>query len=322
MIYRRLLLAGGILLPLVALGWLMRVAASWRPVAMGKAPQGVSELSELHALSDRVCVSYTAKNSRGYGWFDVSHGQMHKSPPIPRRIGTDGVFSWVLWLGEKLEVTDGQGMSHSFTEAPIDYAEYEKRGEISVRVLPQQNRVLLLARERIYDLNFATGHLNRVTKIEAHLPQALSRDGQTFTALASAPRGLGFIIGDTRSGKILRRIPLRTTPSLEYDYMSCYGHYALFDQPNSTMKVVDTATGKALWSFPLASLWSGNWILDSQEKNIFILRGKEWQMCDLKTGKLLRRLPVVPGTTDAAISPDGATLYSVAKDVLYRQRAR
>ena len=47
-----------------------------------------------------------------------------------------------------------------------------------------------------------------------------------------------------------------------------------------------------------------------------------WEIHDSKTGVLLHTLPMISGVYTGAFSPDGATLYSVANGVLYKQRAR
>ena len=306
-------------LPLVTLGLFLRAAASWRPVVFGRFPQGVAQVSSLDVWPDRVL--YTGQNQWGdrrFGWFDVRSGEAHKDVSIaPRRVGMDGDFSWVLWLdganAGALEVTDGQGKRRVFKGHEVFYPE---RGEVSVRILPGQNRVVLLARDVVYEWEFASGRLKRTGKFNFRvvLPEALSRDGRTFVGLSM--EDTGFVVGDIRSGKIVEHVPLRTSYMMEYGYTSVYGGYCLFDQPDGTMKVVDTATGKALWSFPIVAMW----FMDHHEENVFVDTGKEWQVRGFKTGKIVRRLARVPDAEDAAVSPDGGTLYSVAGGALYRQR--
>lgn len=111
-------------------------------------------------------------------------------------------------------------------------------------------------------------------------------------------------------------------------HISAFGAYCVYEPVTNSQEpiwsVLDTATARELWTFTLDN-WQEDTILFSpDEKYLVIGRGdhKIWEFHDAKTGEILRTLPLVSGANSGVFSPDGATLYSVAGGVLYRQRAR
>lgn len=86
--------------------------------------------------------------------------------------------------------------------------------------------------------------------------------------------------------------------------------------------VIESSTGNTLCELESSAFSLYSSAISPDEKRIALPLSGQWQVRDLKTGQLLRALPLVPNTVSGAFSPDGNTLYSVADGVLYRQRAR
>ena len=111
-------------------------------------------------------------------------------------------------------------------------------------------------------------------------------------------------------------------------HISAFGAYCVYEpvtnSQDQTWSVLDTATARDLWHFTLDNWQTDSVLFSPDEKYLVIGRGdrKIWEFRDVKTGEITRTLPLVSDANSAAFSPDGATLYSVANGLLYRQRAR
>ncbi len=191
----------------------------------------------------------------------------------------------------------------------------------SLRILTEQNRVVFLRWSGIYEWNWDNQNFKRLTTIEDGTDaeaNVLSRDGKTFLFATRTH----FLKGDTSTGLLVDKTSFPSVQFSQQIRFSPYGRYALFDQPSkgTAYEVVETLTGKRLWGFK--GLLTDTWTISDDEQTIFVGQGKQWEVRDLKTGTLLRRLQCVPDTSSAASSPDGGVLYFASHGVLYRQRAR
>lgn len=305
-----------------------REMASWRPVELARFDLGgKSALVDLSASQHLVAQSvYTWNNAAEtrVTLLNLVSGKAQTfSLPGQQTVGVQNGFFWHSRtpggddLPLALEVMDENGHKKTFTyRTPPD----DNLNNETVRILPKQDRVVILDLSGLSEWSFRSERLRRAIPCAMASARALSRDGRTFV-MADYQR---FKIGDVATGKITRVVPVRGIQLFEYVHLSPYGRYALFDQSNpwGSWKVADTATGKYLWTLYASSMNPDSWVITDDERTIFMRKGRQWEVHDLQTGATLRQLPLVAGVTVAASSPDGATLYSVAKGVLYRQRAR
>lgn len=308
-----------------------REIASWRPVKVAHfSGSKVGGITELSASSYAVAQSTFEdggpyKTSNTLFLFDIrSEKLQHLSFSKGITMGVQNDFFWQeISSPFSLKLVDSQNHSKAFLYpdpvAPIENNQY-------LRIVPQRNRVVLLDGPNIYQWNFRDGKIeseaevDELAKESAEGASTLSHDGQTLV-YADKTR---FRINDTSTGAILKTVALRGIRFSESVVLSPYGRYAFYDQNGDAFgwKVVSTATGKPLWGFHIPSIVSPLWAISDDETTIIIPTDKEWQVRNLQTGALTRRLPFVPGATVAALSPDGEVLYSVVKGVLYRQRVR
>lgn len=308
-----------------------REMASWRPVRVahfsGSKVGGITELS----ASPYAVAQSTFEDGGPYKTYSTlflfdtrSEKLQHFSFSKDITMGVQNDFFWQeISSPFSLKIVDSQNHSKTFLYpdpvAPIENNQY-------LRIAPQRNRVVLLDGPNIYQWNFRDGKIESEAEVD-ELPKestegasTLSRDGQTLVH-ADKTR---LRINDTSTGKILKTAALHGIRFSESIVLSPYGRYALFDQSGDAFewKVVSTATGKPLWGFNIPQIVSPLWAISDDEQTIIIPQDTEWQVRNLLTGTLTRRLPLVPGVSVAALSPDGKALYSVARGVLYRQRAR
>ncbi|RYX85244.1 WD40 repeat domain-containing protein [bacterium] len=327
MISRWVLLVGGILVLLIGLGWLMRVAASWRPVAMGRVGTPTDGNSILLASNKRVLLTERFITSPSLVAFDTRSGKVQPRRFAEERIaGLAGESVWSLYWDKSQHrgyvETDVPKRRFSFDLA--EFSPYERTPAL-FRVFPRENQVLFLFKGRVYRWNLQTTRLERSIRLGDEVsswPIALSRDGHTFVRCDLET----FFVGDTNTGKITKRVAFQGFRFFESIHLSPYGKYALFERPSSPsqMRVVDVATGKSLWVFDNSHNDVNDWAICDDEQTIFVRinKGNTWEVRDLKTGTLQSRLPVVPGASMVAAAPDGEALYSVARGILYRQRGR
>ena len=188
-----------------------------------------------------------------------------------------------------------------------------------VRVSPARDSVELFFNERYFRWQQNSRRLERAFTVDVFttFPPALTRDGH----LLVAPTMREIVFFSTRSARPQQRVPLQAVKSYEYMRPSPFGTYTLYDAAGDS-KVVDSQTGRVLWQFGDISLFS---VAFSPDEKVMAVPRKErklWELRDLRTGKILRTLPMKSGIeSSGAFSPDNSTLYSVAGGVLYRQRA-
>ena len=156
---------------------------------------------------------------------------------------------------------------------------------------------------------------------------AITRDGENVVSLDST----GIEWRATRNDLLLKRLSLSgcrpSNQSSEQIQISNYGAFALCNvwiggANSNQWDVCSTNSGRVLWKFTLTSP-TNRAVFSSDEKWLALpTNGLHWEIRDAQSGVLSRTLPRVPNVRGAVFSPDGATLYSVADGVLYRQRAR
>ena len=175
----------------------------------------------------------------------------------------------------------------------------------------------------------------------------LTRDGQTLVSVEGEPASVVLI--STRTGKPVSQQPVRglkfpPDAPLTRTQMSSFGAYFVraqmpqgiftgggigrkYTEPpargNFEWQVVSTRTARAVWSYHLLQR-AARAVFSPDEKSLAVPneQTQRWEIRALATGKLIRTLPLLPGTQTGAFSPDAGALYSVSGGKLYRQRAR
>lgn len=330
---RRVGVALGLAAPVVGLLWWAKAAASWRPVVVARfAVSNNTVPTEPSVSSHQLACTLeetTSSSSRVGALFDTRNGETQTFNLAPS--DAIGVQNGLFWRSHStkedgpfaLEVKDEQGDKKKFSHDSLSLASND-----TLRLLPAENRVVLFdpINKIICEWNLKDQKPGEEVELDTTEEASnggsatLSRDGRKFFLFT----GKRFLTGDTSTGTVTATAPLRGIKFYGSVVYSPNGRYALFDQPTKTFRweVVETATGKHLWGFTIDASASPLWAISGDEQTIIVPNGKAWEARDFQTGALLRRLPCVPDTWLAALSPDGETLYSVAVGVLYRQRAR
>lgn len=322
---RRFVVALCLISPIVTLLWWAKTAASWRPVEIIRSGwNGNSSLPDLSVSVHTVVQTQTSPRSdktTALAWDEVSGKTQTFSFTGRQLVGVQNGFFWHSWVPTEgnaplaIKVRISQGEEKTFTYRTFAYDEPDNK---ALRILPNQNRVVILDSSGLCEWHFQDEKFQHAISMETTSARALSRDGRTFLATD----GTLFRTRSAATGKSLKAISTHIRP-FEYITLSPYGRYALFNQsPSGGYIVVDTATGNKLWNFCVDIEHSPGWVISDDEQTIFVSNATTWEVRDLQTGALLRRLPLVPNTRVAAASPDGATLYSFSNGALYRQRAR
>ena len=350
---RRFLIALAILVPLALFG-AAKWASRWRPVRVGAmvgAPKNPAPTLRVTERAVLACHNYGVCTR-----FDLTADLNAAARRKVRRqtVARDGTWTAALVsrpnaelqpaLTPKLELAltrDGATRAYPIPNLTITTGEagFEARAlnERTLRVSPELNRVEMVLFTSYYRWNLATRALERRTAlpmvgfgsvngfIEENVV-ALARDGESVCLLNSH-----FIEWrSARDGRTLRRFPVRgmrpTNVTSDQIQVSTFGALALLNVPvkgvnSKRWQVVNARTGAALWRFDLDAL-SARAVIAPDETVLALPRARDWQIRDAHTGAILRTLPLVPDANAAAFSPDGATLYSIANGILYRQRAR
>ena len=306
----------------VALFVAAKSVASWRPKKLGEF--AVSAVTGLRASPTRIY------DSGGKGWyFDLPSG---KSGPRGTRTGfiAGGAWNWELQRAQSLVLHENLREATPWFYAIPESSTFSKRqranfgGAVEVRM--DDDRVKLLVGALFYRWDRQSGRLMG----QLEMPDAptsaiaLARDGETVIKV----NGNYVTTLSTRTGRVMSRVNLQKARASLSIQISAYGAYTFYDDawPGAVAGrwfVVDTRTGRVTAEVNLGS-YPGQIAFSPDETEIAVpIVGRDiWEVRALKTGALLRTLPLVPGAQGAAFSPDGATLYSVANGVLYRQRAR
>lgn len=318
---RRFLIALAVVIPL-AIFVAAKIAASWRPVMLMHFDSGPYDDLKIQASEQMVAVSDTQFNL-----------QTEHKEKLHDRMSAVGAWTWN-WVGgakPHLLLRDGTQAARSYPLPGVGDEEEWYQVEPLMRFSPATDRVELLFNGNYYRWQARSRRLQRhiqLADVDSRLAGftrmiALTRDGETVVfAGTTAIREIS-----TRTGRTLRRVPLRGVEFFETIRVSPFGRYALYETPGQKTYfeqiVVDTRSGRALWKLKMGS--NGTDAVFSPDQTVIavpLAKSKLWEIRDLRTGQLLRTLPFVPNTQSGAFSPDGDTLYSVANGVLYRQRAR
>ena len=243
-----------------------------------------------------------------------------------------GVADQGAWLWElQTDKSQPQLLLRQGDQPPMIYdlnedARHATRSSVTLlRVRPALNRVELLLGRRIYLWNRTSRQLERTAKI------AFSNGD--YTTLSSNGENIvhadlkSINIGSSSNGRLVKRVPFIGFVWGKSPLLTPPGNFILYlgsaaAWPATNWRVVKTSSGRVLWNIHRDSYEPPVLSPDEKEVALPLNRRSIWQIHSLPTGKILRALPLVSGATIGAFSPDGATLYSVANGVLYRQRAR
>lgn len=323
---RYFLIAFGLAVPL-CLGLWAKKAASWRPVEIARFPlnTGSEERQTVVSGHEAVQTFYDpakGETTTGVLWNDATGKEQLFSFRGRHLVGMQNGYFWhsrVSFEGNtpfSIDLKLPDGREKFFIYRNLTYDQPDNK---TLRVLPGQNRVVVLDSYGLVEWTLRDAKFKHAIGMASNGARALSRDGRTFFVAGTTL----VEIGDATTGKGIKRIPHHVLAWDEQFAFSPYGHYILFEE--SLLRnyvVVDAVTGHKLWKFRIPNGSFPLYCISDDEQTVFIAQAKEWQVRDLKTGVLRRRLPLVPGVTVAACSPDASTLYSVANGVLYRQRAQ
>ncbi len=328
---RRFLIALAIIIPLVLFG-VAKNAASWRPVKVGRlftsrAPAPVYDF-EIQASRHYVIAGGFLQTI-----FDLRTGEART---FAQGVSGDraGLREFSALTQRQLRVYGEDGQPR-FYDLPASI--YLERDETQTPWItaPRDNVSIAAPRDAAWIELFWESHYYRWDESSRKMTrsrefifgktcwEALSRDGETL--ICAGYKSIERF--STRTAHQIGSVALvGLRPSLQAR-MSAFGSYALYDSQRNGIthwRVVDTASGRIRWNFDLEGQQFNAAALSSDETIIALplASRKRWEIRELRTGNTLRTLPLVPGAQIGTFSPDGATLYSIANGVLYRQRAR
>ena len=307
---------------------------NWKPVALAKILPNKTRLPAEFPVEDLPDENYVAAASGRYVFvgqflakiYDLKTGKQRDFNLSDYHKGASfGGGSGPYYLG----VYPDGGPEFFKLPLPKDIAKDTSRFHFDLSLSKARNCVELFTSSAFCRWNIATRQLTARAPLALPPDEAtLSSDGQTI--VVAQAHNIALI--STRTGKVVRRVPL---VGVEVDpssiKLSPFGGRALYlltslpgsDRVLHRQVVVDTRTGRRVWSFDQEK-WDDRLVFSPDDKFIALplFKRKVWEIRDLATGQLAHMLPLLPGVTTGAFSPDGATLYSVSNGVLYRQRAR
>lgn len=319
-----------------------REMASWRPVKQG---QSIDNAYYMDAAQAWVLAA-TDSNSSNMGC-SLLNLRTHKASleihEEGKPVGVEGDFFWCLnphrtaggnTTRLTLTLRNTYGHEQSFSWKPSDDFDVSPVKPVVVHLCLESNEIELLCKQQVLRWSLSTGRLQKSVALSfigvsdggdgIANSCSFSRDGETVVLAGWG----GIYFFSTRDGQLKRSIPFLGFHGYEYRFLSHSGSYALYDAPglkapSTRWRLIDTQAGRIKWSFE-SDLPSDVPVMSADEKLIFFPLSSRrcWEVRDLATGRTLRQLPFLPNSSVAAPSPDGATLYSVAGGVLYRQRAR
>ena len=334
---RRIFVALAIVLP-VAVFIPAKIAASWRPVAVGRVRQQAAQPAHLMGASQRYVwtenyylVGDMAESKRTL--YDLETGKTRLLTPH-EGIASEGAWRFLLQTDTKqprLLVREGDAPPVSYA-LRSDAIHASARAVRAFRVDAALHRVELLLGNRFYRWNQKSGQLEQTVKLAREFGEdtVLSRDGEKVIVahIYSRDSGIasGVDVGTTRTGRPIKSLPIVGFVEANSALATPFGRFVFYDAdsqwPDKHWHIMDVSNGRVLWNYRRNSYKSP---IVSPDETMLALNWPDrqlWELRDLRTGALARTLPLVPGANAAAFSPDGATLYSVANGVLYRQRAR
>lgn len=338
----------------------LKIAASWRPVKVAfwnteKNSYDLGIWASARAVSDGNSVFdlKTLRAQRGqiallsaawtWNWGDTG---LQQNPLVLQNGGKSVAFALPPLVSFPLDWNQVKVFPER-DELQTTFAQHS-RGNANLEDSQNFDRV------GVCRWNLTTRHLQHLVFMlqPTGTQNVFSRDGESLIALA--PDSNAISIFSTRTAKRLRVIALRgldtrynKTGGVSRFSFSAFGSYVLHTRlPESTpfypttswgrtrwekpapgtiynYEIVETRTGHVLWSYQLGQ-WEERAFFAPDEKSLAVPRVKRriWEIRDTQTGVLVRTLPLMPGAQTGALSPDGATLYSIANGVLYCQRAR
>ena len=333
---RRVFLVALAVVPVAALIPL-KIAASWRPVKValidppdpkGSRLGGPTISFSTHASAREIV--FPTLDIEKPKLFDLKTGQV-------RTLKEEGVIAggngfWRLEGGKAPRLIVRQNeMDERIYLLPSEDADEIKAMPAglyrdSANVTANATRVEFATGAHYYRWNTDSRELERDTDcdMESELGnQAISRDGESL--INAGLRQISAL--STQSGEWTRhdKVP---HAGADGAYISAFGAYCVYEpvtnSQNQVWSVLDTATARDLWNFTLDN-WDGDAVTFSPDEKYLIIGRSDrriWEFRDVKTGAIVKTLPMVPDATSAVFSPDCATLYSIANGVLYKQRAR
>ena len=340
---RRTLIALALTAPL-AMFIPAKIAASWRPVAIGELFGANNGQTLTMRVSERYIV---ASDVNATTRFDLQSGER-------TRLKNGGIAEEGAWMANLRAPKYGQ-MELALSDGALTFAYPIPNVTASSQAGFDANRsaqllsrqTLRIAPDRVelvwFNSYFRWNRKSRKLERNSHLEEigglqdingfieekvsAITRDGESVVSLDST----GIEWRSTRIDLVTKRLELSgyrpANQTSEQIQISNYGALALYNvwvggANSAQWEVRGTSNGRVLWQFTLASL-ANRAVFSADEKWLALPTDNlRWEIRDAQTGALSRSLPRVPNVRGAVFSPDGATLYSAANGVLYRQRVR
>ncbi len=320
---RRFLIAFAVFVPITPFVP-AKIAASWRPVMVGKL-LGKQTMASCDATSRFVIAGGEVATL-----FDLKTGEV-------RLARNEGVIReksgvWELKNGTPAQLivrlNDGTQSNYSFPKSSHFYSMNINSGYDLVSV--SEHYVDLIFDAKFY--RWKRDSHQFVRQLQFKMDDFAWTFGQTGENIIYARRTTNIESVSTTTGHLERAISTGTiTGGKDFDdgKISAFGNYIALreysESSDTPIKwiVASSRSGQGGWGFNESQGYS--FISFSPDETLLAVPSLEGEHCeihDLRNGHILRELPLIPNTNAAAFSPDGATLYSVAGGVLYRQRAR
>ena len=322
---RRLIVAFAVVL-LVAIFGAAKWAAAWRPTAIGSL-NGVKPIDwdkwQVFDVSNRYVVAGYIDNRV---LFDLRSGQLRSSEV--EEVTQDGRALWKAVEDARQLIIQGDNARRVYTMPWPEVSWMNDFSTAQPQVIDGPETTSVFVKHSLIYWNSESPQTPKVVNCQLDLVlsrYALTRDGGKI--INGCLDGITEL--STRTGKVVKHIALVPKSTLNaVPRLSPFGTYALYEEGIAgnpyRCRIVDASTGHALWRF-VSTEWEMYLSEISRDEDIIAIPSfsrKIWQIHDLKTGKLLRTLPLAPGFKVGAFSPDGNMLYSMANGVLYQQRAR
>ena len=304
----------------------LKIAASWRPVAVQGLQMGIPGAVRSFTVSERYALCNISVPWR----VDLQTGDT-ETLSTEEGITRQGAWSWKLVpaLREIPQgtVVRGQLIVRDGDEAPIVFNVPHFSGDsldfIESEIItfsPQFNRIEMVLGRHYYRWNMASRQLERETPLPqlGYAPRALTADGETLVYAGTAT----ILRISTRTGQFARLKP--TGVWQDANYISSHGAYAAYDSYGG-IQIVDLRTGRALWKPDgLPEGWGRSLLFSPDETSVAFSANDDtkWQLRDVTDGHSRGDFPIIADEQCRAFSPDSSAFYIVADNILYRQRAR